>query len=141
MFLEHLYSFAFAHQLIAEQVSLKFLTALILEQKQNCNEAQQKLLKHSFPGNIRELKSCVELAVVMCNGKQIEEGDIQLNNNNFSTQTLLAEEKQLAEYEKEIIKHFLTKYDYNIISVAQKLGIGKSTIYRLLKDQPDYFKH
>jgi DNA-binding NtrC family response regulator len=102
-------------------------------------ETQQKLLKHPFPGNIRELKSCIELAVVMCNGTQIEEGDLQLNPN-FSTQALLAEEKKLADYEKEIIKHFLQKYNQNIITVADKLGIGKSTIYRFRKEEPEFFK-
>ena len=102
-------------------------------------EAQQKLMKHSFPGNIRELKSSIELAVVMCDGTQIEEKDLQLNPN-FTTQALLSEEKTLEEYEKEIIKHFLQKYDQNIVVVAEKLGIGKSTIYRFRKEKPDFFK-
>ncbi|HWY39081.1 MAG TPA: sigma 54-interacting transcriptional regulator, partial [Bacteroidia bacterium] len=102
--------------------------------------AQQKLLQHPFPGNIRELKSCIELAVVMCNNSQIEDSDIQFNSN-FSIKALLTEEKKLAEYEKEIIRHFLEKYNHNIITVADKLGIGKSTIYRLLKEEPEFFNH
>ncbi len=102
-------------------------------------EAQAKLLQHPFPGNIRELKSTIELAVVMCNGKEIEEGCLQLNND-FSIQAALVDEKTLEEYEKQIIKHFLQKYDQNVVHVAKKLGIGKSTIYRILKDNPDYFK-
>lgn len=100
--------------------------------------AQQKILQHPFPGNIRELKACIELSVVMSDGKTIEENDVQLNNN-FSAQAMLIEEKKLAEYEKEIIKHFLKKYNQNVVTVADKLGIGKSTIYRLLKDDPDFF--
>lgn len=102
-------------------------------------EAQQKLLQHPWPGNIRELKSCVELAIVMCNGREIEDSCIQLNND-FSIQAALMEEKTLEDYEKEIIKHFLNKYDHNVVQVAQKLGIGKSTIYRMIKDNPGYFK-
>ena len=101
---------------------------------------QQKLLQHPWPGNIRELKSCIELAIVMCNGREIEESCIQLNND-FSIQGALVEEKTLEAYEKEIIKHFLTKYDHNVVHVAQKLGIGKSTIYRMIKDNPAYFKN
>jgi len=31
-------------------------------------EAQQKLVQYPFPGNVRELKSVVELAVVMADG-------------------------------------------------------------------------
>jgi len=101
-------------------------------------EAQKKLLQHPFPGNIRELKSCIELAIVMCNGKEIEDTCIQINND-FSIQAALVEEKTLDEYEREIIKHFLGKYDRNVVAVAHKLGIGKSTIYRLLKENPDFF--
>ncbi len=102
-------------------------------------KAQQKLLQHPFPGNIRELKSCVELAVVMSNGVVIEDEDIQLNTN-FSVNEMLIEEKSLSDYEKEIIKYFLKKYNQNVIAVADKLGIGKSTIYRLLKEDPDFYK-
>ncbi len=101
--------------------------------------AQQKLLRHPFPGNIRELKSCVELACVMSNSGVISEDDIQLNTN-FSVQTLLSEEKKLADYEKEIIKHYLQKYNQNIVTVAEKLGIGKSTIYRMIKEEAEYFE-
>lgn len=102
-------------------------------------EAQQKLLQHPFPGNIRELKSIIELAIVMCNGKEIEESCLQLNND-FSIQAALVEEKTLEEYEKEIIRHFLAKYDHNVVAAAEKLGIGKSTIYRMIKENPGYFK-
>lgn len=102
-------------------------------------DAQKKLLQHPWPGNIRELKSCIELAIVMCNGREIEDSCIQLNND-FSIQAALVEEKSLEDYEKEIIKHFLGKYDHNVVLVAQKLGIGKSTIYRMIKDNPGYFK-
>jgi two-component system, NtrC family, response regulator AtoC len=102
-------------------------------------EAQQKLMNHPFPGNIRELKSSVELAVVMSSGNEVDADDIQLNNN-FSLPSLLSQEKTLADYEKEIIRHFLHKYNQNIVSVAEKLGIGKSTIYRLLKEEPEFFE-
>lgn len=38
------------------------------------------------------------------------------------------------KYNKDIINHFLFKYDNNIIDTAKKLQIGKSTIYRMLKE-------
>jgi DNA-binding NtrC family response regulator len=47
---------------------------------------------------------------------------------------LLATEKTLDEYMNEIISHFLNKYNHNVNQVALKLDIGKSTIYRLLKE-------
>jgi len=42
----------------------------------------------------------------------------------------------LKEYNNKIIDFFLSKYDNNVLEVARKLDIGKSTIYRYLnKDE------
>lgn len=101
-------------------------------------EAKQKLLQHSFPGNVRELKSVVELAAVMTKGEEITAENIVLNDN-FSVTELTAAEKTLEQYEREIIRHFLKKYDNNISLVAEKLNIGKSSIYRYIKEQPEFF--
>jgi transcriptional regulator with PAS, ATPase and Fis domain len=45
----------------------------------------------------------------------------------------LVEEKSLKEYNIDIITFFLKRYDYNVVQVANKLGIGKSTIYNMIK--------
>ncbi|MCC6385158.1 MAG: sigma-54-dependent Fis family transcriptional regulator [Bacteroidia bacterium] len=98
----------------------------------NC-EAQKKLLTYPFPGNIRELKSVIELAAVMSSG-EITTADITFGNSNLLNRLLL-EEMTLEEYNTQIIRHYLKKYDNNVVLTAQKLGIGKSTIYRLLKEE------
>lgn len=100
------------------------------------NAAQQKLLKYHFPGNVRELKSIIELAAVMAEGKQIEEEDINYNSINREENFVL-EELTLKEYVFKIIRHFLNKYDDNVLQVAKKLDIGKSTIYRYLKEMEE----
>lgn len=102
-------------------------------------EAQQKLLRHTFPGNIRELKSVVELSSVMSNSNDITAEDIILNEADMLTD-LLASEQTLEQYNKAIIKYFLRKYDDNVVLVGQKLDVGKSTIYRMLKDDPAFFE-
>ena len=40
----------------------------------------------------------------------------------------------LKEYDFKIIKHYLDKYNNNVLEVAKRLDIGKSTIYRYLKE-------
>jgi len=47
---------------------------------------------------------------------------------------ILNKELTLREYEMGIINAFLRKYDNNIKIVAEKLDIGVSTIYRMLKE-------
>jgi len=97
--------------------------------------AQEKLMSYDFPGNVRELKAMMELAVVMANKDVIEDVDISLNAAVRSANFLMDEEDTLQGYTKKIIKHYLEKNDNNIIEVAKKLDIGKSTIYRMIKNR------
>lgn len=103
-----------------------------LEKKTLSPEAQQKLLHYVFPGNVRELKSMMELAVVMSDGPAIEAVNITSNNAGSLT-NLLSQEISLKEYTNQIIQHYLDKYDSDVLLVADKLDVGKSTIYRMLK--------
>lgn len=95
--------------------------------------ARKKLLKYHFPGNVRELKSMMELAIVMADHEVIDDEHIQFNSVEKEEQ-FLNEELSLREYNLRIIRHFLQKYDHNVLLVADKLQIGKSTIYRYLKE-------
>ena len=96
-------------------------------------KAQDKLLKYRYPGNVRELKSIVDLAAVLSDGDEIEEDDIKFSSI-LDEDKLTLQELTLKEYNYKIIRHMLEKYDDNVIKVAKKLDIGKSTIYRYLKE-------
>ena len=96
--------------------------------------AQDKLLSYSYPGNVRELKAIIELAAVMSNGDIIDDTDISFTSTKNVNDFLLDEEDTLQGYTRKIIKHYLDRYDNNIMKVAKKLDIGKSTIYRMLKN-------
>jgi len=91
------------------------------------------LLSYPFPGNIRELKAIIELACVMSTDNTIEPEHLNLIATE-NVNHLLASEKTLDEYTEEIINHFLNKYNHNVKMVANKLNIGKSTIYRMLQN-------
>ncbi|NCB08747.1 MAG: sigma-54-dependent Fis family transcriptional regulator [Bacteroidia bacterium] len=103
-----------------------------MEPKTISDEAKKMLLTYHYPGNIRELKAVMELACVMTNRDIIKPTHLNMNIDD-SVQNLLASEKTLDEYNLEIINHFLNKYNHNVRLVASKLGIGKSTIYRMLQ--------
>lgn len=96
-------------------------------------KAQQKLLIHTWPGNIRELKSVVELSVVMAGGQPIDTHHILLAYEDVMAE-VLSDEMTLREYDVRIVKTYLAKYDGNSKLVAKKLGIGQTTIYRMLKE-------
>jgi DNA-binding NtrC family response regulator len=98
------------------------------------SKAQNKLFKYPFPGNIRELKAVAELSCVMVDGDTIDEEHITFNSTG-SIDTLLQNEMTLEEYKTKIIKHYLDKYNSDVLKVSAKLGIGKSTIYRMLQER------
>ncbi len=105
-----------------------------MEHKRLSTEAQQKLKKYSFPGNVRELKAMMELAAVMADNPVIDENDISMNPTN-ELDNLLMQETTMREYHKKIIKYYLKKYNNKVRVVAEVLDVGKSSIYNILKDE------
>ncbi|AEV34329.1 MULTISPECIES: sigma-54-dependent transcriptional regulator [Flavobacteriales] len=97
-------------------------------------DAQKKLLNYDWPGNVRELKAVVELASVLCDDGKITDMDINFNSTNNGLSELMSKELTLKGYNIKIIQHFLDKYERNVVDVAKKLDIGKSTIYRMVKN-------
>ena len=95
--------------------------------------AQKKLLNYAYPGNIRELKSVVELAMALSNNAAIEAGDIILDADDPLPE-VMTEELTLRDYDRRIIQAFLNKYNNSNQKVAEKLDISVSTIYRILKE-------
>jgi DNA-binding NtrC family response regulator len=96
-------------------------------------EASNKLLRYNFPGNIRELKSIIELGVTLADSEEIDINNIMLNPPN-SVPDLLYDELSLREYDLRIVNSYLQKYKNNTKLVAEKLDISVATIYRMLKE-------
>lgn len=99
-------------------------------------EAQEKLLQYPFPGNIRELKSIIELAAVMGSDQEIKPQDISFNSST-RIESFLYQEMPMQQYMYRIIRHFLNKYDNNVLEVAKRLDVGKSSLYRYLKEMEE----
>lgn len=96
------------------------------------HEAAQKLKRYNFPGNVRELKSIIDLAIVLSNGKEIMGNDITFNTLK-NDELFATTEKTLKEYTTDIISFYLKKYNNNVQKVSEKLDIGKSTLYNMLQ--------
>lgn len=99
-------------------------------------DAREKLTNYHYPGNVRELKSVIELSAVMANSDEIGSNDI-----NFSTMgsegAIMTDELTLKEYTFRIVRHFLKKYNNDVLQVAEKLDVGKSTVYRYIKEMEE----
>jgi len=118
--------------LLASHFLSEFCKENGLEKLRLTPAAKKKLMQYTFPGNVRELKAVIELGAVLTNSNEIDQEQIIFNSANSETD-LFSQDMTLKEYTEKIIFHYLNKYDNNVIKVAEKLDIGKSTIYNLLK--------
>lgn len=92
--------------------------------------AVQKLLKYSWPGNIRELQHTIEKAVIMADSPTLKPEDFVLKP---STKTMESNLLSLDEMEKQLIEVSLEKHNGNYTAVANQLGVTRQTLYNKIK--------
>lgn len=96
------------------------------------------LMRHAFPGNIRELENIIEHAFVLCRGSQIEVEHLPKKiYEDISPQSSEAEikllESPLAQAEAAKITEILRRHAGNRRKTAAELGINKTTLWRKIK--------
>jgi len=123
-----------------ELLSAAFLKEFSEENGKNITGIDQKarlaLHNYNWPGNIRELRNCLESAVVMCKGNVITIDDmppsIGSNTDDDSIKIPIGISMELAE--KEIIKATLFHENGNKTRTAEILGIGRKTLHRKINE-------
>lgn len=93
--------------------------------------AMERLKKHNWFGNIRELQHTIEKAVILAEGSILTPADIV-----FYTKSPVREEPEifnLEENEKRIISLALSRCNGNVSLTSKKLGINRSTLYDKMK--------
>ncbi len=122
--------------LIAKYFIDQFCEENNLSRKYLSLDAKKQLLNYQFPGNIRELKSIIDLSCVMSDGEEIELTHMQrMSAATPSTMSALGEPLTLRKYTLQLLQDYLEKYEFDVLKVAQVLNVGKSTIYRLIKNK------
>lgn len=95
-------------------------------------DAVKKLLGYKYPGNVRELKAIIELAVILSDDNRIEARHISFNPVEAPGESSSAE-MPLEEHISQVVKRYLDRYNSNPTVVAKKLGISRATVYRYIK--------
>ena len=93
--------------------------------------AHEALIRHEFPGNVRELDHIIERAVLMTQGAQIKAHDLGLTSGTDGSPRL--EEMSLEDVEAFLIKKALARHDGNARKAAESLGLSRSAFYRRLQ--------
>jgi two-component system response regulator HydG len=105
------------------------------------DDALRAMLNYDWPGNVRELENCVERACTTCSLPTIHIADLPTQLRNFQAQTKPAgpvSDREIvipiAELEKQAILHAIEALQGDKLEAARQLGIGKTTLYRKLKE-------
>lgn len=98
--------------------------------------ARSALYKYNWPGNIRQLRNCIESAVVMCSGSEITLEDLPPSVSGASDTDMISIPVgiTLAEAEKILIQQNLAVNKGNKSKTADILGIGRKTLHRKIDE-------
>ena len=98
-------------------------------------DAMTRLIAYDWPGNVRELENAVERAVALGSGSVLHTGDLPSNLHPAANDHMLASDElvPLDELERRAILRALREAGGDKLAAARLLGIGKTTLYRKLK--------
>ncbi|MGQ1891723.1 sigma-54-dependent transcriptional regulator [Thermophagus sp. OGC60D27] len=97
------------------------------------HQAEEKLLRYQWPGNIRELEHSIEKAVILSESNILKPNDFFLKPVTGIGHAMIAPPLNLEEMEKHLILTALDKYPSNITAAAEQLGITRQTLYNKMK--------
>ncbi|MGH9389727.1 MAG: sigma-54 interaction domain-containing protein, partial [Vicinamibacteria bacterium] len=103
-------------------------------------EAKEKLVRYSWPGNIRELGNAIERAVLLAEGKRIEADDISLSLRQpgaparsespaSSPPAMERAGKSYREIERETLIHALEKCQWVQKDAAEMLSLSRRVMH------------
>jgi DNA-binding NtrC family response regulator len=99
------------------------------------DDAMRRLIAYDWPGNVRELENAIERAVAMGSGPIVHVGDLPSNLHYPSSERVPEKDELLPmeELERRAILRTLRETGGDKLAAARMLGIGKTTLYRKLK--------
>lgn len=93
--------------------------------------ALEILLRHDYPGNVRELENVLEAAVAMCPTSRVEAEDVRLAMG-MAEPPVLPRGGSLADLARAHVQRVLQAHRGNRAAAARELGVDRSTLYRML---------
>jgi DNA-binding NtrC family response regulator len=128
--------------LLVDHFIKKFNEKLAMNVTGVTKRAMKYLYDYEWPGNIRELENTIERAMILSDGNKINEETLPdhiksgKNSAETSAASLFDASAPIIPLEKlkeQAIRHALKVTDGNIQEAAQKLDIGRATLYRLIE--------
>jgi DNA-binding NtrC family response regulator len=99
--------------------------------------AMKALLAYDWPGNVRQLENCLERGCALSTGPNLQIADLPSSITETSTHVTVAGNTKIlpmAEVERQTILGAIQQLNGDKLLAARLLGIGKTTLYRKLKE-------
>ena len=100
--------------------------------------AMKAMLAYDWPGNVRQLENCLERACALSTGPDLQLGDLPSCVTEVSSQAATAAPGAkilpMNEVERQTILGAIQQLNGDKLLAARLLGIGKTTLYRKLKE-------
>ncbi|MFN2126542.1 MAG: sigma 54-interacting transcriptional regulator, partial [Anaerolineales bacterium] len=93
-------------------------------------QAIKKLMKHEWPGNIRELQHTIEKAVILSDGAILKPEDFLFRGPG---KKVSGAPQTLEDMERSLIEEALDRQNGNLTAAADQLGISRQTLYNKIK--------
>jgi PAS domain S-box-containing protein len=100
------------------------------------NFALDILMNYNWPGNVRELENVIEYAVVRVKDMQMITKECLPSSLNQNVKTKVIPQKVFKKESAAEIVQLLEKHRWNKTRVAKELGVGRTTLWRMLKNIP-----
>ena len=99
------------------------------------DDAMRRLMAYDWPGNVRELENAIERAVALSSGIVLHVADLPSNLQYPASERAPQKDELLPldELERRAILRTLRETGGDKLAAARMLGIGKTTLYRKLK--------
>jgi two-component system, NtrC family, response regulator len=95
-------------------------------------ETMRALMRHRWPGNVRDLQNRVQRAVIMADDKRITVKDMELTDVSDALSTTTLKEAR-ENIEREMVQQALNRHGGRISAAATELGISRPTLYELME--------
>jgi two-component system response regulator HydG len=105
-------------------------------------DAARKLVSYDWPGNVRELENCIERAVALCAGGEIDPSHLPVKVVNHQPARIEISTAEpgamltLDEMERRYVRQVLASVNGNKTQAARVLGIDRRSLYRRLESPP-----
>lgn len=117
-----------------------FVNELNVKMNLNCpgpsDEALDQFMSYDWPGNVRELRNVLERCMILCRNREISVDDLpdKMKGGGEVRESPDRLETAMEMYERQHIRRILEDSDWNKSRAAEKLDIGRTTLYRKMEE-------